>query len=89
MTKQATMPSDPLALARLRELASMFDCILDEDLQLLAGVSAVTTEAWRKRGDGPAFCRVGNRPLYPRQAVAEWLMTRLRERKPVDSRDLL
>ncbi len=76
-------------LQRLRELADSLDCLLDEDLQLLTRTSAATTKGWAGRGDGPAYCLIGNRRLYPRQAVSEWMMSRIRERKPADTRGML
>lgn len=38
----------------LRELARSLDCILDEELQALAGVKAETTQAWN--GDAQEGC---------------------------------
>jgi hypothetical protein len=66
----------------VRELARALDCIEDVELQALAKVKASTTEAWRKRGKGPAYIVFGNAILYPREAVAEYLKTLLRERRP-------
>lgn len=63
-----------------RDLAKSLDCLTDEDLQLLANVKATTTEAWRKRGVGPAYVRIGNRVLYPRGALSEHLQSLTRER---------
>lgn len=82
-------PETPPDLGRLRALADSLDCLLEEDLQLLTSTSAATTKGWANRGDGPAYCMLGNRRLYPRQAVSEWMMTRVRERKPVDVRGTL
>ncbi len=65
---------------RLRELAASLDCIIDEDLQLLTDTKASTTEAWRKRGQGPEYVRVGNRPLYPLTGVSVFMASRKRER---------
>lgn len=61
-------------------LAQSLDCITDEDLQRLAGVKASTTEAWRKRGTGPAYILFGNQYLYPRAEVSKHLQTLVRER---------
>lgn len=77
------------ALAHVRELAKALDCLPDEDLQLLAGVKPTTTESWRKRGEGPSYVLFGNRYLYPRKAVAEFLERRVRERREVPARALL
>ena len=67
-------------LARLRELADSLGCMIDEDLQLLTKTLPSTTDAWRKRGQGPEYIRVGNRPLYPRAGVAQFMQSRKRER---------
>jgi predicted DNA-binding transcriptional regulator AlpA len=69
------------AAARLAQLAADLECLTSEDLQLLADCNESTIESWRKRGDGPAYVRAGNRFLYPRAAVSEWLQSRIRERR--------
>lgn len=71
------------------DLAQSLDCITDEDLQRLACVKASTTEAWRKRGTGPAYLRFGNRYLYPRKAVAKYLDSITKERTPVAAKGML
>jgi len=65
---------------RLRKLADSLNCMTEDDLQLLADVTPSTSEAWRKRGQGPAFIRIGNRVFYPHKAVAEFMASRLRAR---------
>ena len=76
--------------ASVRELARSLDCIPDAELQALAKVKASTTEAWRKRGKGPAYIVFGNAILYPRASVAEYLQTLVRERRHASTaRDLL
>lgn len=74
---------------RLRQLADSVDCLTEDDLLLLAGITRGTAEAWRKRGSGPAYLVVGNRVLYPRTAVAEFLQSLVRERRRVEPRGLL
>jgi hypothetical protein len=76
-------------LERVRQLAQSLDCIPDEDLQLLADVEPATTESWRKRGKGPAYVLFGNRFLYPRRAVAEFLEQHVRERRAVPAKSTL
>ena len=56
---------------RIRLMANGLDCLIEEDFQLLAGATANTVEAWRKRGQGPAYVLLGNRYLYPRKAVVK------------------
>lgn len=65
---------------RLQEIADKLDCVTEEDLCLLAQAKLSTLEAWRKRGHGPAYVRIGNRVLYPRKAVAAHLESLTRER---------
>lgn len=73
---------------RLRRLADDLECLTEEDFQLLADVKPGTAEAWRKRGRGPAWVRLGNRVLYPRAAVSDYLQSLLRE-PSVAARSLL
>jgi hypothetical protein len=84
-TETAPSPAGTAAPARdedaqLRELAHKLDCFTEADLLLLAKVTPVTAESWRKRGKGPAYLVFGNRVLYPRTAVAEHLQNLVRER---------
>ena len=74
---------------RLQALAERLDCLTSEDLRILAGIEASTEEAWRKRGTGPAFVRVGTNFLYPRASVATWLHGRVKKPRQIAARDLL
>jgi hypothetical protein len=69
-----------LEIDRVRGMAESLDCFIEEDFQQLAGATANTIEAWRKRGTGPAYIRLGTRYLYPRKAVAKHLESITRER---------
>lgn len=62
-------------IERLRKMADDLGCILEEDFRMLAQATQSTVEAWRKRGQGPAYIRIGNRVLYSREAVSEHLQT--------------
>ena len=73
-----TAPTDDLE--RIRALAQSLDCLLDDDVALLTGVTQGTTEAWRKRGKGPSYVMAGNRVLYPRAAVAAFIADKTRDR---------
>lgn len=75
--------------ARLAQLADRLDCFTEEDLRLLTGTSPATIESWRKRGAGPAYILAGNRYLYPRTAVAEYLQGQVRERRATPARGVL
>ena len=65
------------------------DCMLEDDLNVLTGTVPGTTEAWRKRGKGPAYVVAGNRVLYPRAAVAAYLADKTRDRTRVSVADAL
>lgn len=77
------MDESPEGTSRLVTLADRLDCLTETDLMLLADVAPSTVEAWRKRGESPSYVRAGNRYLYPRAAVAEWLNARMRKRSEV------
>lgn len=68
-------------LLRARALAEALECMLDEDLQELAQVTEGTTENWRRRGLGPEYALVGNRYLYPREAVLKFVRSRIKHRR--------
>ena len=69
-----------LEIDRVRGMAESLDCFIEEDFQQLADATASTVEAWRKRGQGPAYIRLGNRYLYPRKAVAKHFESITRDR---------
>lgn len=64
----------------VRRLAQSMDCITSSELRALANITESTEEAWRKRGTGPDYVRIGNRVLYPRAALSAFLKARTRER---------
>ena len=74
---------------RVRHMAERLDCFVEEDFQLLAKATEKTVEAWRKRGQGPAYILLGNRYLYPRKAVAKYLDSITRERTSVSAQEAL
>jgi hypothetical protein len=67
-------------IEHLRRMAEGLNCLLEDDFRLLASATQSTVEAWRKRGQGPAYIRLGKRVLYPREAVADYLKSLTRER---------
>jgi hypothetical protein len=77
---EATTGLEMQATTRLQALADKLDCLTEADFTLLANASPSTVEAWRKRGTGPSYILIGNRYLYPRQAVSEYLHGLTRER---------
>lgn len=74
---------------RLRHIAERLDCFIEEDFQALAAATPKTVEAWRKRGTGPAYILLGNRFLYPRKAVAQYLESATRTRSLQSSKEVL
>ena len=76
-------------LDRLRNIADKLDCLTETDIMLLGKLSQSTVEAWRKRGQGPAYILLGNRYLYPRKAVAQYLDSITRERTSVSAKEAL
>lgn len=73
-------PAAENQLDRLRTIADKLDCLTETDIMLLGKLTQSTVEAWRKRGQGPAYVLLGNRYLYPRKAVAKYLEGITRER---------
>ena len=86
---RSTSPAKSADQLRLATLVQSLDCMTESDLLLLADINISTAEQWRKRGDGPAYIRAGNRYIYPRSAVAEWIAGRVRERKSVEPKGVL
>ena len=84
MTAKANQQSE-----RVRQLAERLDCFIEEDFQALAAATAKTVEAWRKRGTGPAYILIGNRYLYPRKAVAQYLESATRTRSSQSPKEAL
>ena len=66
---------------RVRALAESLDCVLEEDVCVLAKAKPSTPKAWAKRGEGPDYVMFGNRRLYPREALPRFLKDRQREPK--------
>jgi hypothetical protein len=82
-------PAAENQLDRLRTLADKLDCLTETDIMLLGKLSQSTVEAWRKRGQGPAYILLGNRYLYPRKAVQKYLEGITRERNSVAAKEAL
>lgn len=74
---------------RVRHMAERLDCFIEEDFQALAAATPKTVEAWRKRGIGPAYILLGNRYLYPREAVAQYLESATRTRSHQSVKEVL
>lgn len=72
-----------IEIDRVRTMAESLDCFIEEDFQQLAGATRGTVEAWRKRGTGPSYIRLGTRYLYPRKAVAKHIESLTHERASI------
>lgn len=86
MTTEARTPPDK---ERAQALAQSLDCLTEADLCALFAITPGTAEAWRKRHTGPAYALVGNRVLYPRAKVAEFLQRQIRQRAEAPARSVL
>jgi hypothetical protein len=75
-------------IERVRQMAERLDCFLEEDFRALTLTTPKTVEEWRKRGK-VAYVLIGNRYLYPRQAVQEFVASNLRERASVPIKAVL
>jgi Helix-turn-helix domain len=84
MYTQVVQQQDPASL-----LAQSLDCFVEADLCLLADITPGTAESWRKRGKGPAYILVGNKYLYPRSSLVEFLQRNVRARTGVQAKGLL
>lgn len=74
---------------RAQCLAKALDFFTEADLCTLCNITPATAEAWRKRHKGPAYALAGNRVLYPKSAVQEFLMGQVRQLKSIAARSLL
>jgi hypothetical protein len=75
--------------AKRQELARSLNCFTSAELRALAGITELTEIAWRKRHTGPAYIRFGREYFDPRQAVADFMQSRVRERQPVPAKAIL
>jgi hypothetical protein len=75
--------------AQRRELARSLDCFTSDEFRALASITESTEQAWRKRGTGPAYIRLGTQYFYPRKALAEFMQGRIHERRRVPAKAML
>lgn len=73
----------------LRQVVQQMGYMPEGDFQRLAGITPSTAEGWRKRGDGPAWVRLGNAVYYPVEGVSSFLKARIREPRRVAVKDAL
>ena len=74
---------------RAQALARSLDCLTEQDLCVLYGITQNTAEAWRKRRKGHAYILAGNNYLYKRASVAADLQARERERTDTPAKGLI
>ena len=86
-TNDAQRPMDKNS-DRVAALADELGCFTEADLLVLGGITPSTAESWRKRGRGPAHIILGNRVLYPKAAMREYL-SELQQARGIDPRTLL
>jgi hypothetical protein len=67
---------------RLAELAARIDCFTEDQFAYLAAVKPSTLLAWRKRGEGPPWVRVGNEIFYPRRPLQQHIERLARDTTP-------
>lgn len=85
MSIDANEPAD----ADVDQIAASLDCLTAAQLCRLGAITAMTADAWRRRGVGPAYVRFGNTVLYPRKHVADFLLQNVRERRAPEAKGLL
>lgn len=83
----ATDVQESIDADRVRTLIDKLGYASEQDLQEIAGVTAGTVQAWRSRGLGPPYVRVGRRRLYPLAGLAKWMGQRARQRQEAESHD--
>ena len=74
---------------RAQTLAESLDYLTEQDLCDLCAITPNTAEAWRKRRTGPVYSLVGNRVLYPRASVRDYLESKLRGHGTLSAKDQL
>lgn len=73
----------------LGTLAQMVGCLDEHGVATLAGVKPSTLEAWRKRGKGPAYVRLGSNYLYPIVALTDFITTKVKANVTLHARSLV
>lgn len=80
---EATIEEPQQCDVQAERLAREVGCLTENAMGTLARVKPETLEAWRKRGIGPPYARVGKVPLYPIEDVRRWISERVRARGTV------
>ena len=66
-------------LDQIRKAAAALDCLIEEDFQDLAGITANTARSWRNRGRAPKPVLFGTRYFYPLSSIREVIAERVQE----------
>lgn len=74
------MQTNHTITARNDSLARLINCLDEDEFATLAGVKLSTLNAWRKRGQGPAYVLLGTNYLYPLTAVQAFIADKVRVR---------
>jgi hypothetical protein len=69
--------------AQAERLALEVGCFTVRSMCVLGQVKPDTLAAWRNRGIGPPYTRIGRTPLYPIEGVRRWISERVRAREAV------
>lgn len=73
----------------LRELADSLELVPEGDLLAITGWSDETASAYRKRGEGPPWVRLGKHVFYPRTGLRTYIQARVREQRQIPAKGLL
>lgn len=73
----------------LGTLAQMVGCLDEDGVATLAGVKPGTLEAWRKRGTGPAYVRLGSNYLYPIEALQAFITSKIKASLAISRQSLV
>jgi len=57
-----------------------------DDVQKLLGVTSGTLVTWRKTGEGPIYCYVGNTFLYPKEDLKDYILSKRKVSKTAAAR---
>jgi predicted DNA-binding transcriptional regulator AlpA len=63
------IPEDEIGLTLRQKL----EIVTPKELALMLDVSHHTIDSWRKKGDGPSYCRLGRNVYYRLQDVQGWI----------------
>jgi hypothetical protein len=80
---------DTATADKLRGLADSLGLIPDEDFGELSGWNEETRRTYRKRGNGPAWVRIGKSVFYLRAGLAAYIAERAQEPRKAPTAGML